>query len=113
MTLDDSVSLSAPLAVAPVGTSVATAVLTSGFVDIPGANATGTVKTIVFAPPASTRALVAPKLVCPVVPVTVPQLDVPFAMHVALAVSVTPGGSASVTVTSSASVVPVLATVTE
>ncbi len=112
VTLADSVSLSEPLAVAPVATSVALAVLTSGLANMPDANATGIVKTIVFAPPASTRALVVPKLVCPVVPVTVPQLDVPFAAHVAFAASVRPGGNASLTVTSSASEMPVFSMVT-
>ena len=79
---------------------------------MPGANVTGTVKTSVFAPPASTRAAVAPKLVWPVVPVTVPQLDEPLATQVALAARVTPAGSASVTFTLSASDRPVFATVT-
>ncbi len=79
---------------------------------MPAAKATGTVKTSVFAPPVSTRAAAAPKLVCPVVPVTVPQLDVPLAVQVAFAASVTPAGSASATVTLSASDKPVFATVT-
>ena len=79
---------------------------------MPAANATGTVNTSVFAPPASTRAAVAPKLVWPVVPVTVPQLDVPLATQVAFAESVTPAGTASATVTLSASDSPVFATVT-
>ena len=39
-----------------------------------------------------------PKLVWPVVPVTVPQFDVPLATHVALALRVTPAGSGSDTV---------------
>ena len=92
VTFDDNESLSLPLAVAPVGTSVAVAVLTSGSVAIPAANATGIVKTMVFAPPATITAAVVPKLVCPVVPVTVPQLDVPLATQSALAVSVRPTG---------------------
>src|SRR4029453_14770926 len=112
VTFDESVSLSTPFEVAPLGTSVAVAVLTSGLVDIPAAKATGTVKTIVLAPPGTTTAPVVPKLVCPVVPVTVPQLDAPFATQIAFAVSVSPAGSASVTVTPDASVVPVFSTVT-
>ena len=76
-----SASLSEPLAVLPLVVSTAVAVLISGFVVRPAANATGTVNTRVFAPPASTRAFSAPKLVCPVVPLTVPQVDVPFAVH--------------------------------
>ena len=66
-----------------------------------------------LAPPGTRWAPVVPSVVCPVVPVTVPQLDVPFALHVALAASVTPGGSASATVTSMASEVPVFCTVIE
>ncbi len=112
MTLADSTSLSAPFAVIPVATSVALAVLMSGFVVMPAAKPTGAVNTIVLPAPASTRADVAPKLACPVVPVTVPQLDVPFATHVAFAASVTPAGSGSVTVTFCASDSPVLDTVT-
>ena len=112
VTAGESVSLSLPLAVLPLTRSVAVAVLTSGSVDIPGAKVTGTVNTSVFAPPASTCAVVAPKLVCPVPPVTIPQLDVPFATQLALALSTTPAGSASTTVTSIAWDKPVLPTVT-
>ncbi len=92
--------------------SVALAVFTRGFVVIPAANATGAVNTSALAAPASMRASVEPKLVWPIVPVTVPQLDVPFATHVAFAASATPAGSGSVTVTLNASVTPVFATVT-
>ena len=112
VTLAASASLSDPFAVAPLARSVTVAVLTSGFVLIAAENATGTVNTSAFAPPASTRAAVAPKLVWPVVPVTVPQLDVPPARQVAFADSVTPAGSGSATVTFSASLWPVFATVT-
>ena len=112
VTFAESVSLSEPLAVMPLATSVAVAVLISGFVVIPAAKATGTVNTIALAAPALTRAAVAPKFVWPVVPVTVPQLDVPPGAHVAFAASVTPAGSASVTVTFSASLRPVFVTVT-
>ena len=86
--------------------------LTSGFVLMPGANATGTVKTSALPAPASTRAAVAPKLVCPVVPVTVPQLDEPFARQTTFAPRVTPAGNGSVTVTLSALETPVFCTVT-
>ena len=111
-TFEASASLSVPKAAKPVGASVAATMLTSGFAVKPAANATGTVKTSVLPGPASTRAPVAPKLVCPTVPVTVPQLDVPLATHVAFAVSVTPGGKGSLTVTSNASDGPLLAIVT-
>src|SRR5436190_20705962 len=96
----------------PLGMSVAVAVLMSGIVVIPAANATGTVNTIALAAPALTRAVVVPKLVCPVVPVTVPQLDDPPARQVALALSVNPAGSGSLTVTLTASDTPVFVTVT-
>src|SRR5262249_32298484 len=82
-----------------VGPSVAVTWLTSGFAFRLAANATGAVKTSALAGPASTRAPVAPKLAWPVAPVTTPQLDVPLATHVAFAVSVTPGGNGSMTVT--------------
>jgi hypothetical protein len=91
-------SLSDPAAGTDDG-SVAVAVLTSGFVSIPAANDTGAVKVRLFPPPAVIEAPVVPKLVCPVVPVTVPQLAVPAATHVALAVKVTPAGNGSVSVT--------------
>ena len=63
-------------------------------------------------PPLTIVAPVALKLVCPRLPVTVPQVELPLAVHVTLPVNVTPVGSASSTETSSASVKPVLATVT-
>jgi hypothetical protein len=96
----------------PVGMSVAVAVLMSGVVVMPAAKATGTVNTIALAAPASMRAVVAPKLVCPVVPVTVPQFATPAATHVALADSVTPAGNGSETVTLFAFDGPALVTVT-
>ncbi len=112
VTFDASVSLSEPLAVAPLATSVAVAVLTSGFVDMPDANATGAVNTSALPAPTLMRAAVAPKLVCPVVPVIVPQLDVPFARQTAFALRVTPAGNGSATVTFCASDTPVFCTVT-
>ena len=63
-------------------------------------------------PPATIVAPVALKLVCPVLPVTVPQLAPPAATHVTSAVSVTPAGSVSATDTLSASVKPLSVTVT-
>src|SRR5512132_1953567 len=84
----------------------------SGVVVSPAANATGTVNTIALAGPALMRAFVVPKLVCPVVPVTAPQFDVPLATQIAFAFSVTPAGSGSVTITLTASDKPVLVTVT-
>ena len=105
-------SLSVPLADAPLVRSFAVAVLTSGLALRPDANATGAVNTSALPAPTSMRAPVVPKLVCPAVPVTAPQLDVPPATHVALAVSVTPAGSGSAMVTLSASDTPVLVTVT-
>ena len=113
ITFAASASLSEPLAVLPLGRSVAVAVFTRGFVVMPAANPTGMVKTSAFVPPASTRAPVVPKVVCPMEPVITPQLDVPPAVHVAFAESATPTGSASATVTFSASVTPELAIVTE
>ncbi len=108
-------SLSEPFAVLPAPDafwSVAVAVLTSGSVVIADANPTGTVNTRLSPPPAPMLAPVVPKLVCPVVPVTVPQFAVPLAAHVAFAVSVNPAGSASVTVTLLAFDGPPLVTVT-
>ena len=75
-------------------------------------NATGAENTSVFPAPAAICAPVAPKLVCPVSPVTVPQLALPIALHVALAVSVTPAGNVSLTVTLVASDNPPCVTVT-
>lgn len=105
------VSLSEPEPVAPVGPSVALAVLTSGSVASPAAKATGTVNVSTLAAPATMTAPVAPKPVWPAVPVTVPQFDAPLAAQVALAVSVTPAGSASATVTLLAVDTPLLPTV--
>ncbi len=85
---------------------------TSGSVVIPGSNATGTVKTSELPGSAPTLAPVVPKLVSPMPPVTVPQLALPFPTQDTAAVSVTPAGSASVTVTSAASLAPVSVTVT-
>ena len=105
-TLSDTVALresvSVPVAVLPGpedARSVAVAELMIGSATMLAANATGTVKTSLLAAPAPIDALVVPKLVCPVVPVTVPQLAVPLATQVAFALSVTPAGNASVTVT--------------
>ena len=62
--------------------------------------------------PAPSLATVVPKLIPPILPVTRPQLALPFAVQETLAVSVRPGGSRSVTVTSAASLTPVSVTVT-
>jgi hypothetical protein len=62
--------------------------------------------------PAPTVAPVVPKLVCPVVPVTVPQVAVPTAKHVAFAFRVTPAGNGSDTVTLVAFDGPVFVTTT-
>jgi len=105
-------SLSLPDAVAPVATSVAVAVFTRGDVVILDAKATGTVNVSALPPPALTRAPDVPKLVPPAAPVTAPHSDVPEATQVALAESVTPAGSGSVTVTLVASVRPPLLTTT-
>ncbi len=107
-----SVSESAPLAVAPVATSVAVAVLTSGLAVVPAAMATGTVKTSESPAPAPSVAPVVPKLVWPMLPVTVPHVATPLPVHVTAAVSVSPAGNASVTVTLAASLGPVFVTVT-
>ena len=112
VTCGASVSLSEPDAVALVARSVAVAVLTSGLAVIPESKATGTVKTNELPMPAPMLAPVVPKLVSPMPPVTVPQLALPFATQDTAAVSVTPAGSASVTVTSSASLAPVSVIVT-
>ena len=94
----ESVSLSVPVAGGDAG-SVAVTVLTSGLVDIPAANFTGTVNVSELPAPAPTVAPVVPKLVCPVVPVTVPQVAAPAATHVAFAFRVTPAGNGSEIVT--------------
>ena len=106
---DARVSLSVPLAGGEAG-SVAVAVFSSGSVTMPGANATGAVKVSALAAPTATVAPVVPKLVCPVVPVTVPQFDAPLATHVALALNVTPAGNGSASVTLDAFVGPALVT---
>ena len=106
-----SASLSEPEAGGDAG-SVAVAVFTSGFVVMPAANFTGTVKISELAAPAAIVAFVVPKLVCPVVPVTVPQVAAPTAAHVAFAFRVTPAGNGSETVTLAAFDGPALVTVT-
>ena len=104
-------SLSEPVAMGEVG-AVAVTVLTSGFATIPDANATGTVNVSVLAAPTPTVAPVVPKLVWPVVPVTVPQFAVPEATHVTFADNVTPAGNGSETVTPVAFEGPALDTTT-
>ena len=74
---------------------------------MPAAKATGTVKTSELPLPAPIRAPVVLKLVCPIAPTTVPQAALPLATHETLAVSVSPAGSTSLTLTSSASLAPV------
>ena len=71
---------------------MAVAVLISGFVVIDGRQCDRDREHQRIGAPALMRAPVVPKLVWPVVPVTVPQLDVPFATQVALADSVMPAG---------------------
>ena len=110
-TSSERASLSEADALAPDATSVADAVLTSGSVVMPAANATGTVNTTLLPAPAAIVAPVVPKLVWPIVPVTVPQLAAPTGAHDAFADSVTPAGSASVTVTLAAADGPPLVTV--
>src|SRR5689334_4272964 len=107
----ESPSLSEPLPLAPDAASFAVAELTSGSSARSGANATGAVNTSVLPPPATIVAPLAPKLVSPPAPVTVPQLELPLAAQRTSALNVTPVGSASLTETSSASLEPVLATV--
>src|SRR5438105_6826570 len=99
-------SLSAPLPLAPLATSVAVAVLTSGSAARSGANDTGADSTSAFAAPGATRAPVAPKLVWPLAPPTMPHVDVPFAVQLAAPDSTTPAGSGSLTVTLFASLTP-------
>ena len=79
---------------------------------IPEANATGAVNVSLFAAPAGIVAPVVPNDVCPVVPVTVPQVAVPLATQTAFALSVTPAGSGSDTVTLFAFDGPAFVTVT-
>ena len=97
---------------APDARSLAVAAFTSGSACKFEAKATGTVNTSELVTPAPIVAFVALKLVCPLPPVTVPQFALPLAVQMTLAVSVTPAGSASATDTLSASVRPVLVTVT-
>ncbi len=111
-TCADSVSRSVALPVAPDARSTAVAVFTSGSSARFAANATGTVNTSELTVPAPMPAPVAPKPDWPAAPVTVPQVAMPLAAHVTVPASVTPTGSASFTVTSSASDAPVLRTVT-
>ena len=110
-TSSERASVSVALALAPVATSVALAVLTSGSTARLDANATGTVKTSEFAPPAAIAAPVEANDVSPVVPATLPHVAAPSAAQPAGAVNVTPAGSASPTVTSAASVGPAFVTV--
>ena len=105
-----SLSDAAPLA--PDATSTADAVFTSGSAARPGANATGALNVSALPPPAPIDAPVVPNAACPEVPLTVPQLALPDGVHVTVALNVTPAGSASVTLTASASDVPPLETVT-
>ncbi len=99
-------------AVEPVAMSVAVAVFSSGLDVMPGAKATGTVNTSELPGPAPTMPLVMLKLVPPMLPMTGAQVALPFAVQETFAVSVSPGGSRSVTVTSRASLAPELVTVT-
>ena len=62
--------------------------------------------------PAAIVAPVVPKLVCPVVPVTTPHVAAPLDTHVAFALSVTPAGKGSETVTLLALDGPALVTTT-
>jgi hypothetical protein len=78
---------------------------------MPTANLTGSVNTRRLAAPAAIVALVAVKLLPPVVPVKVPHVAVPAATHVAVPVRVTPAGKLSVTVTLLAFDGPLLVTV--
>ena len=98
-TCGERASLSEPEPFAADGASDAVAVLTRGSVVMPAANATGAVNLSELPAPAAIDAPVVPKLVCTARPVTLPQLAVPAATQVAVAVSVTPAGSASLTVT--------------
>ena len=91
-------SLSEPLAGGDAG-SLAVAVLTSGLVTMPAAKATGALNVSELPAPAPSVAPVVPRLVCPVVPVTVPQVAAPAGTQAAFADSVTPAGSGSVNVT--------------
>ena len=79
---------------------------------MPDANFTGTLNVSELPAPAAIVAPVVPKLACPVVPVTVPQVAVPVGKHVAFALRVTPAGSGSLTVTLPAFDGPVFVTTT-
>jgi hypothetical protein len=79
---------------------------------MPAAKLTGTVNVSWLPAPAAMVAPVVPKLVAPVRPVTVPQVAAPAATQVAFADSVTPVGSASVTVRLPASLGPEFVTPT-
>ncbi len=109
--LVERVSLSDALPDAPEGRSTTVTVFTSGSVARFAANDTGTRNVSEFAFPAASCAPVAPKLVWPAVPETVPQLALPVAVHVTLPLSATPAGSASLIVMSAASETPALRTV--
>ena len=104
-------SLSEALAAGDAG-SVAVTVLTSGFVSMPDANDTGALNVRLLPAPAAIVAPVVPKLVCPVEPVTTPHVAAPLDTHVALALSVTPAGKGSETVTLLALDGPALVTTT-
>ena len=102
-------SLSLALPDAPEAASVTVAVLTSGSVVMPAAKATGTFR--VSTPvPAPSCAPVTPALVPPTTPCTVPQLALAEDAQVTVPAMVTPAGSGSLTVTATASLMPVFAT---
>src|SRR4051812_47099185 len=112
VTLADRASLSLPLPVAPLDVSVACAILTRGSVVSPAAKATGALSTSELTPPAGIVAPLVPNAVPPAIPDTVPQVAMPVGVHATVPVSVTPAGSASLTFTASASLMPPLVTVT-
>jgi hypothetical protein len=105
-----SVSLSLAMAGDALAGSVTVTVLVSVLLVRLDANATGAVNVSELPAPAPIDAPVAPKLVCPVVPVTVPQAAVPAATQLALALSVTPDGRGSDMVVLVASDGPALVT---
>jgi hypothetical protein len=109
LTAADNASLSEAFAVAPDAASAIDAPLTSGSVASDAAKATGSINVRVLPAPAATKAPVTEKVDCPAAPLSVPQLALPLATHVAAALSVTSGGSVSLTETSRASVGPPLA----
>src|SRR5437764_261754 len=109
------VSLSAALLLPGFGSvalagSVTVTVLVSALLVRLDANATDAVNVSELPAPAPMDAPLVPKLVCPVVPVTVPQAAVPAATQLALALSVTPDGRGSDTVVLVASDGPALVT---